>query len=133
MLQSERDVLRCFPRRQWSHLEVIPSYQPQELPSQLNDCSLGIFPSYIEAFGFGVIEMLAAALPVIAYDAPGPCDILPKKWLVQPGDVDAMRQQIEQLFDKPNSLESARKQAQKLSQRYNYQTIAQQTIDAYSV
>ena len=33
--------------------------------------SAGAFPSHCEGFPFGVLEMLAAGLPVVAYRAPG--------------------------------------------------------------
>ena len=66
------EVMRFFPRALRPSIEVHPRFDPAELPGLLSDCSLGVFPSYFEAFGFGVLEMLAASLPVVAYDAPGP-------------------------------------------------------------
>ncbi|CAN5411036.1 hypothetical protein BH20VER3_BH20VER3_10120 [soil metagenome] len=53
-----------------------PTFAEGELPGLLADCALGIFPSHIEGFGLAVLEQLAAGLPTIAYDVPGPRRIL---------------------------------------------------------
>ena len=54
------DVARHFPKSLNRHLEVVPTFEPPSLLNLLSDCALGFFPSYIEGFGFGVLEMLAA-------------------------------------------------------------------------
>jgi glycosyltransferase involved in cell wall biosynthesis len=59
-----------------SHITVHPSFQPAALPALLAPGTAAAFPSYLEGFGFAVIEQLAAGLPVVAYDVPGPRDIL---------------------------------------------------------
>ncbi|MEO7723243.1 MAG: glycosyltransferase, partial [Chthoniobacterales bacterium] len=53
-----------------------PNFAELDLPSLLADCTIAIFPSHIEGFGLAVIEQLAAGLPTIAYDVPGPRQIL---------------------------------------------------------
>jgi glycosyltransferase involved in cell wall biosynthesis len=53
-------------------VEVVPSFRSAELPQLLAQCTVGILPSYIEGFGLGVLESLAAGLPTVAYDVPGP-------------------------------------------------------------
>ena len=132
MLQTRDEVIRCFPRKLHSRLEVVPSYKPEQLPRLLSTCSFGIFPSYIEAFGIGVIEMLAAALPVIAYDSPGPCDILPQRFLAPPGNVTQLIDHCKLLLDDTKHLYKERQLAQQLSQQFNWKDIAQATINAYS-
>ena len=57
-------------------LEIIPRYPPGDLPKLLSDCAAGAFPSYIEGFGLGVLEQLAAGIPTVAFDVPGPRTIL---------------------------------------------------------
>lgn len=69
---------------------LVPQFQPDELPQLLSDCTIAAFPSYVEGFGLAVVEQLAARLPTIAYDAPGPRDILREQMpelLVPAGDV----------------------------------------------
>jgi glycosyltransferase involved in cell wall biosynthesis len=72
-------------------IEIVPQFEPDQLPQLLADSTVGAFPSYVEGFGMAVVEQLAAGLPTAAYDVPGPRDILRGdlgQWLVPPGDTD---------------------------------------------
>ena len=85
-MEPDADGVRgYFPRRLWPRLEIYPRYDPNELPHLLAGVSVGVFPSRVESFGFGVLEMLAGAVPVIAYDAPGPNVMLLPEYLVPVG------------------------------------------------
>src|SRR5690554_5916915 len=50
---SVDQVLKFFPKKFHSDIEVIPKFNADELPQLLSDCHIGIFPSYLESFGFG--------------------------------------------------------------------------------
>jgi glycosyltransferase involved in cell wall biosynthesis len=50
---------------------VVPRYETDELPRLLRGATVGVLPSYVEGFGLGVVEQLAAGIPTVAYDAPG--------------------------------------------------------------
>ena len=74
-------------------VRCVSSYDPTELPRLLSECALGLFPSYIEGFGIAVLEQLAAGIPTIAYEVPGPRQIITdtkSMLLVPPGDAAAM-------------------------------------------
>lgn len=74
-------------------VRVVAHYDPLELPGLLGEVSLGLFPSHVEGWGLAVMEQLACARPVLAYDIPGPSDILEPvdpRLLVACGDVTAM-------------------------------------------
>lgn len=129
--QTEKAVRRFFPSRLQKVIEVIPCYDANDLPRLLSDCSVGIFPSYIEGFGFGVIEMLAAAIPVIAYDSPGPSSILPPKMLTPPGNVFAMAHKIIEIISNLEQLHSKRVFSRRLSDKYDWHKIALETSKIY--
>jgi len=132
LFQTENQVRKFFPNSMQVDLEVIPTYTASELPQLLSDCSVGVFPSYIEGFGFGVIEMLAAGIPVIAYDSPGPSSILPSEMLVCPGDTEAMANKVVNTLADPQQLQFQKALARRISNNYNWPNIAQDTVAAYT-
>jgi glycosyltransferase involved in cell wall biosynthesis len=131
LLHSAVEVLRYFPADLRSAIEIQETYEPEELPSLLADCSVGVFPSYYEGFGFGLLEMLAAGLPVIAYDAPGPGMMLAKEQLVPPGDTRGMADRIVRILREPALLRSNRAKARASSRAFDWRDIARATASAY--
>lgn len=82
-------------------VDVAQSFQSADLPLLLSDVRAGLFPSYVEGFGIGLLEMLAAGIPVAAWDVPGPRDILastPGLPLVAAGDVGQTATQLLRLI-----------------------------------
>jgi glycosyltransferase involved in cell wall biosynthesis len=98
LIQGERSVRAFFPHWLQSRLQVVPSFPSGSLPQQLNGVTLGVFPSYLEGFGIAVIEQLAAGIPVVAYNSPGPADILPADWLVPRGNRQALLERLSALL-----------------------------------
>lgn len=132
LFQTEAAVLNHFPASLRSRVEVIPRFAPEDLPRILEFCSVGVFPSYIEGFGFGVLEMLAAGLPVVAYDAPGPPDMLPREYLTPRGDVKATSDTLIELLNDPMKLKLARIEARQRAKSFTWKRAAQQTLDAFT-
>lgn len=126
-------VASLFPSDLQRHVEIIPSYDPQDLPYLLADCDLGVFPSHVEGFGFGVLEMLAAGLPVIAYDAPGPPMMLRPEWLVPRGDAAALAARVVPLLRDPARLSEARRMAWERAREatFSWEEIGRKTSSAY--
>ena len=131
MFSTAADVQRCFPRDLRRCVEVVPTYDPAELPDLLADCTVGFFPSYLEGFGFAVLEMLAASLPVVAYDVPGPRMILDPGSLVARGDADAMAARIVALVSDPTALAEAQSAARRRVERFRWEEIAGSTAAVY--
>jgi glycosyltransferase involved in cell wall biosynthesis len=129
---NEATVLSAFPQGLRKRIAVVPQYDSDELPEILTPCSVGIFPSYIEGFGFGVLEMLAASIPVIAYNAPGPPMMLPPEYLVPRGDTKAMSDKVIELLQNRERLLAARRWAKQQSQQFCWQRIAKQTSEIYA-
>lgn len=129
--KTVQEVLSYFPKNLINYLEVIPNFDSKELPLLLSDCSVGIFPSYLEGFGLGVLEMLSASLPVIAYNVPGPPMMLPPEYLVSKEDIKGMGDKVISLLHNQEKLKAARLWAKKHSQEFSWQHIAQITSETY--
>ncbi|WP_016951921.1 glycosyltransferase family 4 protein [Anabaena sp. PCC 7108] len=129
--KTEKEVLGHFHQRLRNKIEVISNFDSEELPKLLATCSVGIFPSYLEGFGFGVLEMLAASIPVIAYDVPGPPMMLPPEYLVPRGDIKGMSDKVINLLHNQEKLQVARLWAKQQSQKFSWQHIAQITSETY--
>jgi glycosyltransferase involved in cell wall biosynthesis len=116
-------------------VEVVPQFDPDELPRFLSDCAVGAFPSYVEGFGMAVVEQLAAALPTVAYDAPGPRDILRDdlpELLVPPGDVERFSEAISEIFERGSArYQELSERSASSATRFSWPTIARETIAEY--
>ena len=73
---SKQAVLADIPPQHWDAGEILPRFNSEELPQLLGGVTVGAFPSYIEGFGFAVLEKLACGIPTVAYDVPGPREML---------------------------------------------------------
>jgi len=131
MFQTDTEVLAHFSPILRHKIEVMPRYHPEELPKLLSTCSVGIFPSHLEGFGFGILEMLAASVPVIAYNAPGPPVMLPAEYLVPRGDTGAMIAKTAVLLRDATALGAARRWAKQRSQQFCWEDAANTTADVY--
>ena len=131
MFPTAEAVAACFPPALRARMEIVPAYKPDALPALLADCSLGVFPSYMEGFPFGVLEMLAACVPVIAYDAPGATMMLDAAYLVPRGDAGAMSRKAAALLADATRLAQARVWAQARSRQFDWAEIAQRTAYIY--
>jgi len=75
--------------------------------------------------------MLAASIPVIAYNAPGPPMMLPSEYLVSPGDTESMSAKVIDLLKDKSKLAQARVWAKERSQKFCWQEIAKHTSQTY--
>jgi glycosyltransferase involved in cell wall biosynthesis len=124
LLQGEAAVRRWFPTWLQPRLEVVPKFESTALAEQLAGINLGVFPSYLEGFGIAVIEQLAAGIPVMAYAAPGPADILPDDWLVPRGDRKALLERLSGLLSNPSALAAAAARTRTIAAPYRWSAIA---------
>ena len=129
--RDQHAVMNHFPKRLRSRIDVLPRFHPDELPKLLSTGSVGIFPSYLEGFGIGVLEMLAASIPVISYNCPGPPEMLTTDYLVAPGDWSGMSAKVIDLLKDKDSLTKARCWARQRSQHFRWESIAQITSELY--
>ena len=128
---TKDSVVNYFPRGIRQFIEVIPRFRHEELPELLASCSMGIFPSYIEGFPFGVLEMLAASLPVVSYNAPGQTMMLPREYLVKRGDVVALCSKLIELLSDQEKLAQARLRAKEIANQFGWEKAAEATVNIY--
>ena len=129
--QTEEAVRSFFPRRLQARLEIVTRFHRPDLAKWLTGCAVGVFPSYLEGFGFGVLEMLAAGLPVVAYRSPGPPMMLPDDLLVAPGDVDAMAGRLVALLGDEPARARASDRARARAREFTWEGAARMTDALY--
>jgi glycosyltransferase involved in cell wall biosynthesis len=114
-----------------------PTFAERDLPSLLADCTIGIFPSHIEGFGLAVLEQLAAGLPTIAYDVPGPRQILQTqsaRLLTRVGDTAAIASRASEILSLPlTEYEKLSADCIEIARCYRWEEIAENTIRHYRV
>lgn len=117
-------------------IELRRHYQRSELPGILENGLIGAFPSYIEGFGISVLEQLAAGIPVVAYDVPGPREMLRKfdseaKMMVRPGDVQAFADRIVSLWENRSAVSRLSKSSLEVARAFSWTIWVERTIECY--
>jgi glycosyltransferase involved in cell wall biosynthesis len=128
-------VLKDFPTEDQKAIDVATRFAGADLPRLLSRVTLGAFPGYLEGFGFSVLEKLAAGLPVVAYDAPGPREMLRHQSLpttVPAGDAEGFARLLVELL-RLDAERYGRYSADSLAvaSRFRWGEIAQQTVETY--
>jgi glycosyltransferase involved in cell wall biosynthesis len=117
-------------------VEIIPHYDSTELPGLLSDVTVGAFPSYIEGFGFAILEKLACGIPTIAYDVPGPRETLghfDDSFRVTTGDIQQFSQRLVELLQQEETTYSRLSQhCVEVAQKFSWDRIAKETLAVYS-
>jgi glycosyltransferase involved in cell wall biosynthesis len=117
------------------YVELVPQFDPDQLPRLLADCSVGAFPSYVEGFGLAVVEQLAAGLPTVAYEAPGPRDILAgnmPELLVPAGNVAVFSDGLCQILSGDlTRYEELSKRSLETAGKFSWPDIAEATVTEY--
>ncbi|HEY3569724.1 MAG TPA: glycosyltransferase [Thermoanaerobaculia bacterium] len=132
----DRDyVLAGFRPEDRAALEVVPRYESRGLPPLLAGATVGAFPGYLEGFGFSVLEKLAAGLPTVTYDAPGPRDtmsLLENPAMVPLGDTDAFAGRVAGLLLlPPDRYAELAEDSLRAAARLSWREIAAATREAY--
>lgn len=133
---AEEVVAEEIDRADRSAIHVLPRFDQSELPSLLASASVGAFPSYMEGFGLAVLEKIAAGLPTVAYDIPGPADILrgcDTKLLVRVGDTTAFANAISRVIDlSREEYDALSQRVMERAQRMSWELITFETLEAYN-
>ncbi|MDK3157452.1 glycosyltransferase family 4 protein [Kamptonema cortianum] len=133
---SEEVVLQDLNLPNSQGIEVIPSYDSDELPKLLSGATVGAFPSYMEGFGFGVLEKLACGLPSVAYDIPGPRAMLKPldaALMVPVGNVEAFTAKLVQILQLDEiAYSQLSERCGVVAETFSWSRIAKDHLDVYS-
>ena len=134
-MTDKQNVLTDLKLSDSLSVEIVPDYDPNTLPDLLAECAVGVFPSYLEGFGLAVLEQLAAGIPTVAYDAPGPREMLRAslpEFLVPAGDTGAIAEVVSKIlhggFDEYRALSE---RSAKATARFSWPAIAEETLAHY--
>lgn len=117
-------------------VDVVPSFEPRELPGLLRRASVGIFPSYVEGFPVAFLEMMAAGVPVVSYDIAGPRIMeleADPSLLVPVGDALAIaRRVLAEIREREPERVRRSRAVRKAAERFRQEDIAEQTVRIYA-
>lgn len=135
-MTDEQIVLRDLGLSSRESIRCVTSYDPKDLPQFIASCAIGLFPSYIEGFGISVIEQLAAGIPTIAYDVPGPRHIfgqaLSSQFLVAAGDTKGMAARaVEVLMMNEDDYGALSAKCRHIAEQFRWEKIAADTVRDY--
>jgi glycosyltransferase involved in cell wall biosynthesis len=132
---ENKNVWSDLDLKQPEFVEIVPSFDPDELPKLLSDCAVGAFPSYVEGFGMAVVEQLAAGLPTVAYNAPGPRDILRSslpELLAPLGDIERFSEIVADVFERGLAhYQELSERSVQVASSFSWPEIASNTVAQY--
>ncbi len=115
-------------------VSVVPHYKSEDLPELLARAAVGALPTYVEGYGLGILEQLAAGIPSIAYDVPGPRTLLEGEpaMLVPRGDTAAFAERIaDLLLSTPDRYEALVERSLAIADRHRLSILVPQLLAIY--
>jgi glycosyltransferase involved in cell wall biosynthesis len=133
---DEAAVLADLGQPPSADLTVVPRYRADELPGLLSQAAVGALPSYIEGWGLGVLEQLAAGIPSVAYDVPGPRSMLSQlgtDLLCPAGDAERFSRLLAGLLSlQPAAYGELAARCQAVASQFLWPAIAETTVSRYA-
>lgn len=117
-----------------AHRVVFPGFvSDEDLPCLYRAARLYVFPSFCEGFGLPALEACSYGLPVVASNSSSLPEILgPAALYFNPHDIAEMREKIETALTNPKLTERLVQEGYRRLQRFDWGTMARQTLDLYS-
>lgn len=116
-------------------VDVVPSYRAEELSSLIEQIRVGALPSYIEGLGIGVVEKLAAGIPSVCYDVPGPRETVgrvDRRLLVPAGDTRAFAERLVEIMRlDERAYRELSDRCRAVAEQFSWRIIGERTLRAY--
>jgi glycosyltransferase involved in cell wall biosynthesis len=116
-------------------VDVVPSYRPEELGRLIEGVRVGALPSYVEGMGIGVLEKMAAGIPSVCYDVPGPRDTVgrvDRRLLVPAGDTEGFAQRLVELLRlDEGAYVRLSERCRAVAEQFSWRLIGERTLRAY--
>ncbi len=116
-------------------VEVVPSYRSEQLGDLLDGTRVGALPSYIEGLGLGVLEKMAAGIPSVCYDVPGPRETMGQvdpRLLVPAGDTEAFAERLVELLAlDDDAYRELSQRCRSVAERFSWRLIGRDTLETY--
>jgi glycosyltransferase involved in cell wall biosynthesis len=116
-------------------VDVVPSYRSEELGRLLDGVRVGALPSYIEGLGLGVLEKMAAGIPSVCYDVPGPRETVgqvDRRLLVPAGDTQAFAERVVELLEMDDErYRRLSERCRSVAEEFSWRLIGRATLSAY--
>jgi glycosyltransferase involved in cell wall biosynthesis len=116
-------------------VEVVPSYPSEELGALIEGVRVGALPSYVEGMGIGVVEKMAAGIPSVCYDVPGPREtvgLVDRRLLVPAGDTETFAERLVELLRMDEAAyRRLSERCRSAAERFSWRLIGERTLRAY--
>ena len=126
--ESSSSVISNFSDQDKEFIDVIPDFEVGDLPELLKDAKMGVFMTYVEGFGIGLLEMLASGTPVVTWDVPGPKEMYQhglRDLIVAPGNLSRTTESILNLIQlRFKEYEKISSEAINISRKFKWTDVA---------